>query len=154
VAVKKLILLLICFSFSLCFAQVKTVQLFSIGIKVFPSSNDVRFYAETSFWTLCFCGVDTGIEIGVKSVELYGEAQVGMGVLGYSHGLYYRFPYSANNHYGWRGKLWAGLVYYASIDFDYTKNEKGFGMFASLPAAFIFVDYDDFCRKYGLYCEE
>lgn len=133
--------------------SMKIAQFLSAGIKIFPSSNDVRFYVETSVWTPYFLGADTGIEIGVKNIELYGEAQTGVGLLGYSHGLYYRFPYSSSNYYGWRGKLWAGFGYYASIDFDYTQNEKGLGMFASFPMVFAFTDVNDFCREQGFYCE-
>jgi hypothetical protein len=135
-------------------AKTICVPLFSVGVRIFPSNNDVRFYAETSCW-MPFVGADTGVEIGTHSIELYGEAQAGIGVLGYSHGLYYRFPYGLNNYYGWRGRIWAGLIHYASFDLDYTMERKGFGTFVSFPGALYFYkDYEisEICQKQGLYC--
>ena len=152
------IFLIICAMNSFVLAKVPFVQFFSVGIKVFPSNNDVRFYAETSLWS--YVGADAGIEIGTQSVEFYGEAQVGIGFLGYSHGLYYRIPYDyRESFYGWRGKAWAGGFYYASLDFDYTRNKTGFGAFASFPAVLELYKgktmdelMDDLCEEQGVYC--
>jgi len=139
---------------SLAFAQppIKVLQLFSIGVKVFPSGNEVKLYVETSFWTPYFLGADTGIEISGKNIELYGEAQAGAGILGYSHGFYYRFPYGLNSYVGMRGKLWMGLGYYVTRDYDYTMDRKGFGMFASFPAVLAMQDIGNFCQDRDVYC--
>jgi hypothetical protein len=137
---KILLLILILAGFAL--AKIPCLNFFSFGARIFPSNNDVRFYVETSCW-VPFVGIDTGIEIGTHNIELYGEAEAGIGFFGYSHGLYYRFPYGANNYYGWRGRFWAGIAYYASFDLDYTEDMRGFGVFASLPLVLrLYDDYD------------
>jgi len=120
---------------------------FSVGIKC--SQNGIsKIYAETSYWPInperfpsipAGIGVDAGIEIG-KIIEIYGEAEWGLGLLGYSHGLYYRIPLSLQygNSYGQRGKLWftclpfyilfpesysSYYAFYMAIDLDYENRD-------------------------------
>jgi len=145
---KIFLLILILVGFSV--AKISHIHFFSIGVRIFPSKDDIRFYVETSCW-VPFAGVDTGIEIGRYNIELYGEAETGIGVLGYSHGLYYGIPYGFNNYYGWRGRFWAGMGYYASFDLDYTKELKGFGTFISLPTFLYMFNEEarhDFCNEH------
>jgi len=115
---------------------------FSVGIKL-SQKGISKIYAETSSWLITpkipmGIGADAGIEIG-KSIEIYGETEVGWGFLGYSHGLYYRIPLSLHygNSYGQRGKLWfiflpiylldnaysSSHTFYAAIDLDYENRD-------------------------------
>lgn len=101
----------------------------TIGFGLKFNSSEVKLYSEVSYWPGLPVGVDAGLEIGNKNVETYFEGQTGIGLLGYSHGVYYRIPYSSKSYFGQRGKIWGGLYLYIAGYFDYTNMNGMFDIF-------------------------
>lgn len=109
-----------------------TISAIGVGIKF--NQNEWKLYTEVSYWFNIMVGLDAGIEMGNKSMDIYTDGQLGfVGLSGYSHGAYYRNPYSAKNYFGFRGKAWSGAFVYMAFDLDYTDDVHMFGVFVKKP---------------------